>query len=126
MPFFINLLGYNNKSRLTAIELKNSDEEFRRGLDQMATFAEYAHAIYLACTPAFAADYLQRNADNRNVNHWDATLLDRKLKQGGYGLLIVERDHVFEVTKPVEQNPSDEKVNRIIQSLPALHKIDLD
>jgi len=122
----IDVLGYNNKNRLTAIELKNSDEQFRRGPDQMATFAEYAQAVYLACTPAFAADYLERNAENRNVNRWDATLLDRKLKQGGYGLLIVERDHVFEVIKPLEQNPSEEKVNRIIHSLPALHKIDLD
>jgi hypothetical protein len=122
----IDVLGYNNKNRLTAIELKNSDEQFRRGPDQMATFAEYAHAVYLACTPAFAADYLERNAENRSVNRWDATLLDRKLKQGGYGLLIVERDHVFEVIKPLEQNPSDEKVSRIIHSLPALHKIDLD
>jgi len=122
----IDVLGYNNKSRLTAIELKNSDEEFRRGPDQMATFAEYAHAVYLACTPAFAAEYLERNAENRNVNRWDATLLDRKLKQGGYGLLIVERDHVFEVIKPIGQNPSEEKVNRIIHSLPALHKIDLE
>jgi len=122
----IDVLGYNNKNRLTAIELKNSDEQFRRGPDQMATFAEYAQSVYLACTPAFAADYLERNAENRNVNRWDATLLDRKLKQGGYGLLIVERDHVFEVIKPLEQNPSEEKVNRIIHSLPALHKIDLD
>jgi hypothetical protein len=122
----IDVLGYNNKNRLTAIELKNTDEEFRRGPDQMATFAEYAQAVYLACTPAFAADYLERNAENRNVNRWDATLLDRKLKQGGFGLLIVERDHVYEVIKPVEQNPSEEKVSRIIRNLPSLHKIDLD
>jgi len=122
----IDVLGYNNKNRLTAIELKNSDEQFRRGPDQMATFAEYAHVVYLACTPAFAAEYLERNAENRSVNRWDATLLDRKLKQGGFGLLIVERDHVFEVIKPVEQNPSEERVRRIIHSLPALHKIDLD
>jgi len=123
----IDVLGYNKRGpRLTAVELKNSDEEFRRGPDQMSSFAEYAHAVYLACTPAFAADYLERNAEHRAVNHWDPTLLDRKLKQGGFGLLIVERDIVFEVIKPVEQNPSPERISKIITGLPAFHKIDLD
>jgi hypothetical protein len=125
----IDVLGHRKTKgspRLTAVELKNSDEQFRRGPDQMGTFAEYAHAVYLACTPAFAAEYLERNAEHRSVNHWDASLLDRKLKQGGFGLLIVERDNVFEVIKPLEQNPSEEKVAKIIRSLPALHRIDLD
>lgn len=123
----IDVLGYRRSgSRLTAIELKNSDEEFRRGPDQMGSFAEYAHAVYLACTPAFAADYLERNAEHRAVNHWDPTLLDRKLKQGGFGLLIVERDTVFEVISPLEQTPSPERVAKIIARLPAFHKIDLD
>ena len=123
----IDVLGYNKRGpRLTAVELKNSDAEFRRGPDQMSSFAEYAHAVYLACTPAFAADYLERNAEHRAVNHWDPTLLDRKLKQGGFGLLIVERDTVFEVIKPVEQSPSAERVSKIINGLPAFHKIDLD
>jgi hypothetical protein len=123
----IDVLGYSkNGPRLTAVELKNSDEEFRRGPDQMGSFAEYAHAVYLACTPAFAADYLERNAKHRAVNHWDPTLLDRKLKQGGFGLLIVERDTVFEVIKPIEQTPSPERVAKIIAGLPAFHKIDLD
>jgi len=123
----IDVLGYNKPvGRLTAVELKNSDEEFRRGPDQMGSFAEYAHAVYLACTPAFAADYLERNAEHRAVNHWDPTLLDRKLRQGGFGLLIVERDNVFEVIKPIEQSPSQERVARIVASLAAFHKIDLD
>jgi hypothetical protein len=123
----IDVLGYNRRGpRLTAVELKNTDEEFRRGPDQMGTFAEYAHTVYLACTPAFAADYLERNAEHRAVNHWDHSLLDRKLKQGGFGLLIVERDNVFEVIKPVQQNPKEDRVSKIIASLPAFHKIDLD
>ncbi len=123
----IDVLGYRRSGpRLTAVELKNSDEEFRRGPDQMGSFAEYAHAVYLACTPAFAADYLERNAEHRAVNHWDPTLLDRKLKQGGFGLLIVERDTVFEVINPVEQSPSPERVAKVIGGLPAFHKIDLD
>jgi hypothetical protein len=123
----IDVLGYNKCGpRLTAVELKNSDEEFRRGPDQMGTFAEHAHAVYLACTPAFAADYLERSAYHRAVNHWDPSLLDRKLKQGGFGLLIVERDSVFEVIKPVAQSPFPERVAKIVGRLPAFHKIDLD
>jgi hypothetical protein len=125
----IDVLGHKKSGgshRLTAVELKNSDEEFRRGPDQMGSFAEYSHAVYLACTPAFAAEYLERNADHRSVNHWDPTLLDRKLKQGGFGLLIVERDHVFEVIKPVEQTPSADRVATVVSRLPAFHKIDLD
>jgi hypothetical protein len=125
----IDVLGLSKRdrrTRLTAVELKNSDEEFRRGPDQMGSFAEYAHAVYLACTPAFAADYLERSANHRSVNHWDPTLLDRKLKQGGFGLLIVERDKVFEVIPPVEQTPSPEKLAKVLAALPALHKIELD
>lgn len=123
----IDVLGYNKRGpSLTAVELKNSDEEFRRGPDQMGSFAEYAHAVYLACTPAFAADYLERNAEHRAVNHWDPTLLDRKLKQGGFGLLIVERDTVFEVIRPVDQTPSPERVAKVVSGLPAFHRIDLD
>ncbi|MGH9401983.1 MAG: hypothetical protein ACRD2P_07755 [Terriglobia bacterium] len=123
----IDVLGCNRRgSRLTAVELKNSDEEFRRGPDQMGSFAEYAHAVYLACTPSFATDYLERNAEHKAVNHWDPTLLNRKLRQGGFGLLIVEREHVFEVIKPVEQSPSPERVAKIVASLAAFHKIELD
>lgn len=126
----IDVLGLkkdrNGTARLTAVELKNDDEQFRRGPDQMGTFAEYAHAVYLACTPAFAAEYLERNAQHPSVNRWDPTLLDRKLKQGGFGLLIVERERVFEVIEPVERNPSEEKVMRVVSGLPALHRIDLD
>jgi hypothetical protein len=121
----IDVLGHKN-GRLTAVELKNSDEEFRRGPDQMNSFAEYAHTVYLACTPAFAADYLERNADHRDVNRWDPTLLDRKLKQGGFGLLIVERDNVFEVIKPVEQNPSPERVSRVVSKLTSIQMVELD
>ena len=92
----------------------------------MGSFAEYAHTVYLACTPAFAADYLERNADHRAVNHWDPTLLDRKLKLGGFGLLIVERDAVFELITPVEREPALERVNRVIGGLKAFNLIDLD
>jgi hypothetical protein len=60
------------------------------------------------------------------VNRWDPTLLDRKLKQGGFGLLIVERDNVFEVIKPVEQNPSTERVSRVVSKLTSIQMVELD
>lgn len=127
----IDVLGYNkagliSSARLTAVELKNSDEQFRRGPDQMATFAEYAHSVYLACTPAFAAEYLERNADNRNVNHWDPCLLDRKLKQCRFGLLIVERNKVFEVIRPAEQTVADAKIGKIVSGLSSFQRIELE
>ena len=68
----------------------------------MGTFGEYANVVYLACTPAFAAEYLDRNSESRGVPHWDPGVLDRKLKAGGFGLLLVERDAVFEVIEPIE------------------------
>jgi hypothetical protein len=118
--------GLTGSPRLTAVELKNDDEQFRRGPDQMGTFAEYVHGVYLACTPAFAAEYLERNAENRNVNHWDSSVLDRKLKQGGFGLLLVERDNVFETIKPVEQSPIASNVSKVIAGLTDFQAIDLD
>jgi hypothetical protein len=118
--------GRNGVTLLTAVELKNSDEEFRRGPDQMGSFAEYAHTVYLACTPAFGADYLERHASHRSVNRWDASMLDRKLKQGGFGLLVVERDKVFEMIEPVPRAPSEDRVAKVVANIPALHKIELD
>ena len=91
--------------KLLAIELKNEDAQFSRAVDQMGTYAEYANNVYLACTPAFAAEYLERNAYSRGVNQWDSCVLERKLNSGGYGLLIVERDTVFEVLSPKEGTP---------------------
>ena len=85
-----------------------------------------ARFLTSAWTPAFAADYLERHAYHRSVNQWDASLLDRKLKQGGFGLLIVERDKVFEVIEPVQRAPSEERVAKVAANLPALHKIELD
>ena len=66
----IDVLGHRARGMgrvplLTAVELKNDDIQFARGIDQMGTFAEYAHTVCLACTPAFCAEYLDRNAQSR-------------------------------------------------------------
>jgi hypothetical protein len=125
----IDVLGYKKPAFagsgwLTAVELKNEDAQFGRAIDQMGTFAEYAHVVYLACTPAFAAEHLERNAESRGVKHWDPKVLERKLTAGGFGLLIVERDLVFEVIKPVERVPSSANVANTVNGLTAVLRVE--
>jgi hypothetical protein len=125
----IDVLGYRapgiiHPASLIAVELKNEDSEFGRGIDQMGTFAEYAQTVYLACTPAFCADYLERNAYSRGVNHWDPGVLERKLSAGGFGLLIVERDTVFEGLKPLERAPSSTNFATAVNGLSSVRRVD--
>ena len=125
----IDVLGYmssgiGHSAALTAVELKNEDSQFARGIDQMGTFAEYAHTVYLACTPAFCAEYLDRNAESRGVNHWDPGVLERKLSAGGFGLLIVERDAVFEVLKPTERTPSSSNIATAVNGLSSVRRVE--
>jgi len=107
-----------------AVELKNDDIQFARGIDQMGTFAEYAHTVYLACTPAFCAEYLDRNAESRGVNHWDPSVLERKLTAAGFGLLIVERDRVFEVLKPTERTPTSANITSAVSGLSSVRRVE--
>ena len=125
----IDVLGHRPASigrapALTAVELKNEDMQFARGIDQMGTFAEYAHAVYLACTPAFCAEYLDRNTESRGVNHWDPDVLGRKLTSGGFGLLIVARDTVFEVLKPTERTPSSANIATAVNGLSSVRRVE--
>lgn len=87
------LLGLR-RARVVAVELKNDLEQLKRGLDQMVTFRDYAHEVYLACTPALAAEYLDAHSEARGVQRWDPDVLDRKLEQFGFGLLLVEGEEV--------------------------------
>jgi hypothetical protein len=80
--------------RVIAVELKNDLGQLRRGLDQMVTYNDYAHEVYLACTPALAIQYLDSHANARAVQHWDSEVLDRKLEKFGLGLLLVEGNEV--------------------------------
>lgn len=50
--------GIGPSTHLIAVELKNEYEQFKRAFNQMATFAEYTNAVFMACTPDFAAEYL--------------------------------------------------------------------
>jgi hypothetical protein len=114
--------GLSGSGSLTAVELKNDYQQFKRALNQVSTFAEYANLVYIACTPAFAADYLDRNENS--VKHWDATAFERKITGGGIGLLIVERDQVFEVVKPIERTPNSTNFSRVVSALSAVNLIE--
>lgn len=116
--------GIGRAASLIGIELKNEDTQFARGIDQMGTFAEYAHAVYLACTPAFCAEYLDRNTESRGVSHWDPGVLERKLNAGGFGLLIVERDTVFVVLNPTERTPSSANFNIAVNGLSSVRRVE--
>ena len=123
----VDVLGYMkpslaSASRLFAIELKNDYEQFKRAFNQMGTFAEYTNVVYMACTPAFVAEYLDHNEGS--TGHWDRDVLERKLAAGGFGLLVVERDQVFEVVKPVERTPSSENSERTVGALSAVNLIE--
>jgi hypothetical protein len=114
--------GFSSSGRYLAVELKNDYEQFKRALNQMSTFAEYTNAVYMACTPDFAAEYLDHN--EKSTGHWDQEVLERKLTGGGFGLLIVERDQVFEVVKPIEKTPTEANSLRVAGALSSVNLIE--
>jgi hypothetical protein len=76
----------------------------------------------MACTPDFAAAYLDHN--EQSTGHWDREVLERKLAGGGFGLLIVEREQVFEVVKPAEKTPSDANSLKVASALSTVNLIE--
>ena len=50
--------------------------------------------------------------------------MERKLTGGGFGLLIVERDQVFEVIEPVEKTPPEINSSKIADALSTLNLIE--
>lgn len=100
-------------ARVVAVELKNDLDQLKRGLDQMVTFRDYAHDVYLACTPALAAEYLAAHADARGVQRWDPEVLDRKLEQFGFGLLLVEGESVNVHLEPEHVDVAREKLEEL-------------
>jgi len=123
----VDVLGYlkgglSSSARILAVELKNDYEQFKRAINQMGTFSEYTNLVYMACTPDFAAEYLDHN--EQSTGHWDREVLERKLIAGGFGLLIVERDQVFEIIKPVERTPTSANSLKVTNSLSAINLIE--
>jgi len=123
----VDVLGYKHSTlssseRLVAVELKNDLQQFKRALNQMSTFAEYANAVYMACTPDFVAEYLDHN--EQSTGHWDPDALERKLTGNGLGLLIIEKEMVYEVTKPLERTPSSGNRSNVAMALSDVNLID--
>jgi hypothetical protein len=118
----VDLLGYRKggffrSDSAVAVELKNDIEQLKRGLDQMSTFSEYAHRVYLACTPLMAAQYLQKHAEARTVRHWDPDVLNNKLRKVGIGLLLVRDKDIEEVIPPRDSTPNDRKFKELLAEL---------
>lgn len=121
----IDVLGYSKGTlwghNVTGVELKNDLEQFKRGLDQMTTFGQYAEEIYLACTPYMAAEYLSKHADARGVHHWDPDILNKKLRDFGFGLLLVraswETPVVKEVLRPRRKSIDDKKLRELLAQI---------
>ena len=49
--------------------------------------------------------------------------LSRKLESGGVGVLIVERDEVFEVMPPLIREPSEARVADVLRELSDARRI---
>lgn len=120
----VDVLGHSKSwiggVTLVAVELKNDREQLKRALDQMTTFGEYAHRVYLACTPALAAGYLEAHAEARGVRHYDPAVFDTKLRTFGFGVLLVEGPNVYEWIQPRGTSPKDVKLNEVLACLPKL------
>ncbi len=111
----VDLVGYRSAGflragRAVAVELKNDLGQLKRGLDQMATFRDYGHEVYLACTPALAAEYLDSHAEAPGVRRWDSAVFDRKLGEFGFGLLLVEDDDVNVHLEPRRKEVAEDKL----------------
>lgn len=105
-----------------SVELKNDLDQLKRGLDQMTTFAEYSHKVYLACTPELAAKYLWSHSKAQNVPHWEGDVLARKLQQFKFGLLLIEGEAVFEVHEPGGHSPAEARLQQVDETVAEVAK----
>lgn len=101
-------------TELVAVELKdNADKVMKHGFYQMATYRAYAHKVYLACTPYCAASMLEKHALGVGTTRWDSKALDVKLKDSGFGLLLVEGNKVYKHIEAPHRNPDATKIDEV-------------
>jgi hypothetical protein len=106
------------KVRLVAVEAINDAREIDDALVRLKALDDRVHAMYLACTPAVAAEYLHLQATAGGpAARWDADALRRKLQAPGVGLLVVEGDAVAQVLLPQERKPNSAKVAELAATL---------
>jgi hypothetical protein len=78
--------------RVVGVSIKNDARQIDDVLESMKTFARYTQSMYLALTPAVAAEYLAACA--AVTSRWDGEALARRLQPLGVGLLMIEGDAV--------------------------------
>lgn len=108
----VDLVAYQagrflTKTRIIGVELHNDSSQLDGALERMTACAEFTNALYLACTPAMAADFVSTHASSPNVSRWDPAVLQSKLSALGFGLLLVEGDAVSESLAPKDRKPAD-------------------
>ena len=111
------LAGLLGGAHIVGVELKNDIKQLERGLDQMTTFQDYCHEVYLACSPELAASYLFAHGDATAVSHHDPNALNRKLLRFGIGLLLVEHDDVYEHIVPSPHSPDGLHIDEVVSYL---------
>ncbi|HEX4406742.1 MAG TPA: hypothetical protein VH560_18010 [Polyangia bacterium] len=104
----VDVLAYQagrlmTKPRILGIELHNELSDLDSALARMSVVAPYTNVMYLACTPAAAAEYLLASGNAPTTRRWDASALRRKLGALGFGLFIVEGEAVSESLAPRER-----------------------
>jgi hypothetical protein len=104
----VDVLAYQagrlmTKPRIVGIELHNDVNDLEPTLARMNVVAPYTHVMYLACTPAFAAEYLLASGNAPGAERWNPAALRLKLAALGFGLFIVEGEAVSESLAPRER-----------------------
>ena len=102
--------------RILGVELLNEPDQLRPALERMSAFAPFTHAMYLACSPALAADVLVTHAKGPRALHWEPDAFRNQLAAGGFGLLLIEGDAVSEVLAPKERKPDVAKLMDIARA----------
>ncbi len=106
--------GWLSATEIVAVELKNDLAQMKRGLDQMTNYADYAHRVYLAITPFLAAAYLDSHSEGlQGPPLGCGCVLDRKLEQFGFGLLLVEGNSVYEHRQAKPRVPHAKKLQEV-------------
>jgi hypothetical protein len=104
----VDVLAYQagrlmTKPRIVGIELHNDVNDLGPTLERMNIVAPYTNVMYLACTPAFAAEYLLASGNAPGTKRWNPSALRLKLAALGFGLFIVEGEAVSESLAPRER-----------------------
>ena len=122
-PSGLNVIGYRGagfigRVRLVEIEAASDVAAVEGALEYLRAARGRAHALYLACTPAAAAGYLQAQAAAPRAQRWKPETLRERLQQAGLGLLVVEGDAVAQAMPPVEQTPTQARLAELAAAEP--------